>query len=140
MALTMSQGAFGEALGASKRTAQRWDTGRSAPGADALQRLAARLVPVNRELAVEVAEAAGQTLASLGLEAAPAPTAAPVSALPPVSTRDRVDLVVLAAVEGGGLLPSAVRPALHAAVKRARELGLSIDAIEEALKPRTRGG
>jgi transcriptional regulator with XRE-family HTH domain len=142
MALKMSQGEFGSALGSSKRTASRWDAGKSTPGPDALARLAALLVPVDRALAGEVAGEAGQTLASLGLEppapaAPPAPSPVP-SGPPPVSPRERVDLVILAAVEGSGLLPSAVRPVLQAAVKRARELGLSLDAIDEALKAKPR--
>jgi transcriptional regulator with XRE-family HTH domain len=137
MALKMSQAQFGAALGSSKRTASRWDTGRSTPVPEALQRLAALLAPAHRGLADEVAGAMGQTLVSLGLETQ-APAAAAGAA--PVSQRDRVDLVVLAAVEGSGLLPSAVRAVLHAAVKRARELGLSIDAIDDALKPGPRAG
>jgi hypothetical protein len=46
-----------------------------------------------------------------------------------------VDLVVLAAVEETGVLPATVRPLLYRALQRARELGLTLDALEAGLRP-----
>jgi transcriptional regulator with XRE-family HTH domain len=135
-ALHMSQREFGEALGASHRSASRWDAGRATPGAAQLTRLARRVYEVNRDLAVEVAEATRNTLVGLGIEAAPVPVPVvshPVEPAP--SPKERVDLVVLAVVERGALLPSVVRPLLRAAVRRARELGLTLDALEAGLRP-----
>src|SRR5580698_6103264 len=70
-ALSMSQREFGYAVGSSHRTAARWDAGRSVPSVHNLQVLARLLYPEHRELAAEVADAADETLESLGLEAPP---------------------------------------------------------------------
>src|SRR5450631_3906080 len=72
-ALGMSQRQFGPALGASHRTASRWDTRRSSPSEGQLRRLAELLVPVDRALAEEAAAHVHETLEELGLVAAPAP-------------------------------------------------------------------
>ncbi len=40
-----------------------------------------------------------------------------------------------AAADSMGLPPKAVREALHAAFRRARELGLSLQEVEDALSP-----
>ncbi|HEY6458676.1 MAG TPA: helix-turn-helix transcriptional regulator, partial [Polyangiaceae bacterium] len=54
-ALTMTQHDFGYAIGASHRTATRWDAGRSVPAVHHLVALARLLFPVSRTLAEEVA-------------------------------------------------------------------------------------
>lgn len=123
----MSQREFGYAVGSSHRTAARWDAGRSSPGVDNLLALARLLYPENRELASEVADAADETLASLGLEAPP-----PSMAHRP---EDLVDVVVLAAVEQTGAPVAAARGLVHAVFKRAGEIGLSVEAVEKALRP-----
>jgi DNA-binding transcriptional regulator YiaG len=121
--LNMSQREFGPALGASHRTASRWDTGASTPLSGELARLAAVLVPVDRDLAEEAAAHAGDTLEGLGL-------------VPPrVTTPDLVDAVVCAGADVGDVSPRALRPVLHAAFKRARALGLSFEDVETALAP-----
>lgn len=95
--------------------------------------------PVDRELAAEMAEAAGTTLEALGLvpaRAAPAP--APASAADELRASARaekiVDSVVCAASEAMDVLPRAIRPALLAAFTRTRELGLSVESVEQALR------
>src|SRR5579859_6779728 len=86
-ALRMSQETFGYAVGASHRSAVRWDARQAQPGDHHLKKLAALLYPVDRALAAEVADACDETLVELGLEAPPPPPAppAPPPAPPPPS-------------------------------------------------------
>lgn len=124
--LGMSQQTFGMAIGSSHRSAVRWDAGASRPGDDELCNLARLLYPHDRSLAAEVADAARETLVSLEIEAPPDPMKANVNL---------VDLLVLTAVEQSGSLPAAVRPWLHAVMKRGIDLGLTMEAAEQALRP-----
>jgi DNA-binding XRE family transcriptional regulator len=136
--LGMTQNEFGSALGASHRTAVRWDAGQSSPGEHELRTLARLLHPHDRSLAIEVAQHLGETLETLGLETPPPPPApAPPQPPHPPPTRpeDLVDIVVCAAVEVTGSMPSALRPVLYAVFKRAREVGLTVQAAENALRP-----
>src|SRR5258708_25504826 len=81
--LAMTQAQFGEAVGASHRSAVRWDAGQATPAVHQLCSLARLLYPRNRALAAEGADAAdGETLESLGLEA-PAPPLPPPPPPPP---------------------------------------------------------
>jgi len=137
--LSLSQSEFGYAVGASHRTAVRWDAGQSTPAPHHLAKLAALLYGKNRELAQEVAVAADRTLEDLGLEK-PAPPAGPR-----FRPEDRAELLVLVAVEESGSAPATVRPWLHAVFARAMELGLTVQEAEAALRahaakapPRTR--
>jgi len=129
----MSQREFGYAVGSSHRTAVRWDAGRASPTVHNLQVLARLLYPEDRELASEVANAADETLESLGLEA-PKPPASPPPPAAQHRAEDLVDIVVLAAVEQGAPVGTA-RRLLHAVFKRAAEIGLSVEAAEKALRP-----
>ena len=139
--LGMSQREFGPALFLSHRTASRWDTGRSVPVASTLRHLAALLVPVDLALAQEVAAHANETLEELGLVApAPPPEAPRPPPRPPVTADDLVDAVLCAVAEASDVSPRALRPVLHAAFKRARELGLTVDEVEAALAPANKGG
>lgn len=141
--LGMTQRSFGEAVGASHRTAARWDAGSSTPGEHHLHTLARLLLPLDRSLAVEVADAAGETLEGLGLEVPPAPPPPPQPASPPspvVRAEDLVDVLVLTAVEQSGSTPSAVRPWLHAVMKRGAELRLTMEDAERALRPAPSAG
>jgi hypothetical protein len=127
-----------EVAGVSKRTAQGWFTGRSNPMPGALEAIARRVHPIDRALASELAVTAGTTLLALGLESPPAAPAAPAPVAkeaPPSPPSDlMVDSVVCAAAEAIAVMPHAVRPALLAAFTRARLLGLSLEAVEGALK------
>jgi hypothetical protein len=131
----MTQNEFGSALGASHRTAVRWDAGQSSPGAHELRTLAGLLHPHDRLLAVEVAQHLGETLETLGLETPLPPPAPAPPQPPPTRPEDLVDIVVCAAVEVTGSMPSALRPVLYAVFKRAREVGLTVQAAENALRP-----
>jgi transcriptional regulator with XRE-family HTH domain len=139
--LGMTQAEFGSAVGGSHRSAVRWDAAQATPGVDQLHRLARLLHSRDRALAAEVAEAAGETLESLGLEAPPAPApATPAASLPPAPAagprpEDLVDILVLVAFERIGSPPNVVRPLLHAVFKRALDVGLTVEAAEKALRP-----
>jgi len=140
--LGMTQRVFGEAVGASHRTAVRWDAGQATPGEHELHRLARLLHPVDRALAEEVAHAVDETLVGLGLEApAPSPpaAAAPSPPAPLARAEDLVDVLVLTAVEQSGSPPASVRTWLHAVMKRGAELRLTMEDAERALRP-ARGG
>lgn len=138
-ALSMTQREFGDAVGSSHRTAVRWDAGRATPASHHLVAMARLLYPVSRSLAEEAANHAGHTLQTLGIEAPPPPPPPPLPPPPPpppvLRAADLVDVVVLAAVEATASAPSVVRPWLHAVFKRAREVGLSVEAAEKALAP-----
>jgi transcriptional regulator with XRE-family HTH domain len=135
--LGMSQREFGPALLLSHRTASRWDTGRAVPDAGTLRHLATLLVPVDLALAQEVAAHANETLEELGL-VAPAPP--PQAPRPPVTAHDLVDAVLCAGAEASDASPRALRPVLHAAFRRARELGLTVDEVEAALASANKDG
>jgi hypothetical protein len=125
MALGLTQARFGALLGVSARTGHRWAVGKSVMTEFDLRRLAGHLVKVDRALAKEVANAGRTTLEDLGL-------VEPVK--PFVPSADHVaDSVVCVAAETMGVTPGAVRVALAAAFTRAREVGLSVEAMEKAL-------
>ena len=127
--LGLSHRKFGKALGASERTAARWAAGHSSLSVTRLCELAALVYPHDVALASAIAEAASETLPSLGLAVAP-------SASPPLAAHLAADLVVYAAADAAGAPPRAARAALLAAFARARELGLSVDEVEKALAAR----
>ncbi len=136
--LGMSQGDLGVALGASRRTGQRWERGQSMPDGEHLALLAQRVHPHAPELATRIAATMGKTLADLGLEKAAAPASPPqTSAAPAPPPRPDplhiVDTVVCAAAEAIGAMPDSVRPVLRAAFHRARLAGLSVAEVDDAL-------
>jgi DNA-binding transcriptional regulator YiaG len=139
-ALHMTQKDFGIAIGASQRTAARWAARQSSPAEHHLRTLAGLLYPVDRTLAAEVADFIDESLVSLGLETPPPPPAPPPAPPPPlppqpppVRAEDLVDVLVLSAVERTGAAPAPMRALLHAVFKRAREVGLTVEAAEKAL-------
>ena len=145
--LLLSQLALAEALGASRRTGQRWDAAQAYPNYGQLETLARLVHPKDPGFAAEIANGLGTTLVELGLEPAPSPPVqAPSAQLPRTSSEQRrghiVDSVVCAAAEAMNVLPGAIRPALLAAFTRASDLGLDIDAVVEGLagKAQTKGG
>jgi hypothetical protein len=129
-ALDMSQGELGALLGVSRRTVSRW----VAAGDPLLLpsqavTLVRALHPRDRALAERVAVQHGLSLEGLGLVAnapSPVPAATPVAHL--------VDTVVCAAAEVLDASPRAVRPAILAAFERARAVGLTMAAAEDALR------
>jgi DNA-binding XRE family transcriptional regulator len=149
--LGMSQGELGELLGSSRRSGQRWDGGRSSPTPKQLHALSALVHPKDPELAAQIAMAGGSTLEQLGIVPPPPPPAplarpippprppppvsAPAPAPPPSPPppEDVVDAVVCAAAEAIDVMPRTIRPALLAAFRRARRLGLDVATVERAL-------
>jgi DNA-binding XRE family transcriptional regulator len=135
MALGISQGQIGEALGVSRRTISRWYRRNPNPSMAQLCTLARLVHPRDAALAAEIAWTASETLESLGLVVPPPP--APVLAepsSPPLPTAHLVDSVVCAASEALGVAPSAtVRVALLSALRRARELRLGLAEVEGVL-------
>jgi transcriptional regulator with XRE-family HTH domain len=123
-ALGTTQEALGKRLGVSRRTAQRW--GASGIPSYELTDLARLVLPRDRALAVKIAAAAGTTLDAAGIEPPPPPPAPPPDGV--------VDAVVCAAAEAMEMMPKEVRPGLHAAFARAKEIGLTVDVIERALR------
>jgi hypothetical protein len=120
-ALGKSHGEFGPLLGSSRRTAERWAVGASLPIDDQFVKLAALVHRVDPVLAAAIATALDASLESLGI------------ANQSGAHVDRVDLVVHAAAEAMDVSPRLARVGLHAALARARQLGLDAAAVEAAL-------
>ncbi len=121
-ALGLSQATLGELLGWSRRTIQRYDRSGQWP-TPSVSRLAEAVHSADPALAAELAEAAGTTLEKLGLVKESA-------AVPPAYL---TEAVVCAAAEALNVPPPGVRPALLAAFRRAREIGLRVEHVEAAL-------
>jgi DNA-binding XRE family transcriptional regulator len=133
-ALQMNQEEFANHIGSSKRTVQRWETHRAKPVSSELATIAAKVHPVDANVAAEIAEHLGQTLEGLGIVAPPPPPGPPPPPPPPPMPRHlAVDAVVCVASEELGVMASAIRGALRVAFRRARELGLSYEEVERAL-------
>lgn len=116
-AMGMTQEQLGRAIGISRRTALRWTASGTQPYAfPALARL---VQSRDAALAAEIAATAGITLETPGTLPKDAPAL--------------VDSVVCAAADAMGATPGDVRPALHAALRRAREMGLAADTVERVL-------
>jgi DNA-binding XRE family transcriptional regulator len=130
-----SQGDLGERLGASRRTGQRWERGQAHPTGPQLHELARLVHPKNAALAAELAAACGTTVQALGLVPPPAPAAPPptVPGVPLASVQ--VDSLVLTAADAMDTTSRVVRPVLYAAFARARQLRLTVEQVEEILRP-----
>jgi transcriptional regulator with XRE-family HTH domain len=120
----LSQEELGRAIGISRRTAVRW-TARGTPP-HAFPDLARMVQPHDPDLAAEIAAVAGITLED--------PSALPEGA------SAFVDSIVCAAADAISVTPAAIRPALLAALVRAREMQISLFVLErvlaEALAPK----
>jgi len=127
VALGLNQKELAAQLGVSSKTIGRWMKSGTMLASYQARRLVDLLAPVDRDLAARVAATQGETLATLGLETPAQPTH-DVAVLPLA-----VDAVVCAAAEALDLSPRAVRPALVAAVRRAREAGVTMEQVEAAL-------
>ncbi len=130
----LSQEKLGEALGVSRRTVIRWAT-RSVPSESQLTKLAGLVHPFDEGLASELAVAAGKRLPELGLApATPPEPSRPEDALPLAELT--VDSIVHAAASAASASPQAARAAVLAALERAATLGMTADALREALRAR----
>jgi hypothetical protein len=160
-AMGETQAGLGEALGVARRTAQRW--AQSGVPSYYMPDLAKLVHPHDADLAAEIAAAVGTTLEALGLvvpaaapalESAPVPQPAVASAMASAAVASEgtraavasasgpapampdavVDAVVCAAAEVMNLPPREVRAGLHAAFASAKEIGLTVDVVERALR------
>jgi transcriptional regulator with XRE-family HTH domain len=130
MALGLTQEDFGNIVGRTKRTVQRWEDGGAVLVASEGETLARALISVRPDLAEKIAEAIDTTLDALGL--------APTVDASGLVTPGPVDAIVRAAADAMGVTPDVVRPAVAAAFERARELGLDVEAVARALGERGR--
>lgn len=126
-ALGLSQREFGELLESSQRTVQRWSAGRAEPYHHQLVKLAAAVYGRNPDLAHRLASSMGQTLESLGVVMATQPAASPIPSL-------LVEAVVSAAAEALDVSPRVARPAVLAAMERAKAASLSVDNLLAVLR------
>jgi transcriptional regulator with XRE-family HTH domain len=142
MALGLTQKELGERLGASVRTANRWEGGQAHPDLRQIAELARAVFPKDAALAEGLARECGTTLVDLGLTTAPSAAAAPPArAFPPVGLV--IDSVLLAAIDAAARHdePSLSERAiivgvLRAAFARARGLGLTLAEVDDALSAR----
>lgn len=123
--------------GESLRTLQRHHGISGGPG---MTKLILAAHAKNPDLARRLAVNRGYDLHSLGIAPPPAPPSpqpAPVDARPPVERhRQDAESVLLAAAHAANLPPEAVRPAVAAALARARDLGASpTDLATQLAKP-----
>ncbi len=126
--LDMTQEELARVLRTSRRSIIRWKR-EEADGAPVERWIdvAHALYPHSRVAAEHVATTIGETLVSLGLEAAP-----------PVPPRTPADLVVLTGAEAADASPHAIRRALLAALDHAAAIGMSRDDLRAALRGVTR--
>jgi hypothetical protein len=122
-----------EHLRISRRTMSRWIAGGYTNMTPGNWVTLARLVyPNDRALAATLAGVAGGTLEGLGIASPPPPAPSPPPT-PSVTQADLADLVVHAAAEAANLPPQAVRPIIASALDKAAALGLSVEAMREAM-------
>jgi hypothetical protein len=150
LALGLPHREFGPLLRSSQRTAERWATKRSQPTRSQLLELTRHVHARDPALAAALAAALGGSLEELGIVPPPQPAppappivspspAPPPPALPPppppppVPPEALAEFVVCATADALDLVPRVIRPALRAAFVRARDLGLDVAAIAEAL-------
>jgi len=140
-ALSLNHQELAELVGSSKRTVERWSAGHGGPYPDHITRLAAAVYPHDADIARRLASFLGQSLESLGIVKPPPPAPPPLP--PPVVSPPApspltpllVESVVAAAAEALDVSPRAVRPAVLAAVDRAKAAGLSVDEMLAVLRP-----
>jgi DNA-binding XRE family transcriptional regulator len=131
-ALQLNQADLAVLVGSSQRTVQRWETARTTPAPWHIQRLAEAVRALEPALASDLDKWAPPDPARTSKSLEPPPPAPPPATPTPVL----VEAIVCAAAEAIGIAPQAVRPALIAAFARARDLGLTPDAIVGTLAPR----
>jgi hypothetical protein len=141
LTLLLNQKKLGELTGSSQRTVQRWYAGRSSPYPHHITKLVFAVHPRDPDLARRLAATMGQTLESLGVVAPPAPAPAPVAPPPEPSPflPLLVESVVSAAAEALDVSPRVARPAVLAAVERAKAAGLTVDDLLAVLRPAAPG-
>ena len=143
MATGWTQKELADIAGVSLRTVSRWATGGSAPGITEWRKLAVKVFAEDPALAAELATAGGATLEALGVvmprPRQPVQDPPPPPAPPPLPASLLIEAVVCAAAEELDASPRAVRGSLRAAFRRAREMRLTVEAMDDALSaPKTK--
>jgi len=133
--LLFNQRKLADAVGSSLRTVQRWSSGRAAPLAMNVRKLAVVVYPHDPVLASKLAALVQESVESLGL-VPPHPLAMPP---PPPSLPANVlaalaEAVVAAAAEAMDAPPRVARPVVLAAAERAQSAGVTIDDLVRALR------
>jgi hypothetical protein len=126
MALALTQEELGELLGRTKRTIQRWQESGFDPTANQAETLARALQPVRPDLAEKVLELGRKAAIAAGI----APPARP-------ATAEVIDAILRAAADAAGTSPEAIRPAITAALLKAVEVGVELEALVAGLKSAT---
>jgi transcriptional regulator with XRE-family HTH domain len=126
-ALNLTQVELARLIGVSRSTGQRLDAGRASLSQAQYFQLAKAVYPRDAALAAQLASRGGTTLEALGL-------VPPVTPTPATSPAQLAESVLCAAAEAMDLSPRLVRVGLLAAMARARELGVSNEVIEAALR------
>jgi hypothetical protein len=125
-ALRMLQNQLAEFLGVSDRTMRRWTVGGTHLISSTLATLVEAVHPKDPVLAGRIAAYHGQTLAEMGL------------GLPP--EQQVAYAIVRAAADVVGVSPSAMRPALAAALERAKAEGLTIEGAHALIAASSKSG
>ena len=139
--LGLNREGLGKLLGSSKRTVARWEVGESTIYGPQLFDLARAVHPQNAALAEELGLAGGATLEKLGIVPPPAPPAPPADPppappVPAIPGHVLVDAIVCAAADALKAVPETVRASVLAAFRRARELQMTVEDVENALTKR----
>ena len=140
--LSMSGVELAKALNVSKRTIIRWNKSDASMSPAHFGELAQRVHARDPALAERLHACAARWLERHRLPPpAPLPVPAPAPAPPPpqADPAARAESVVYAACEAADASPRAMKPALFAALQRARALGLSLDDLLDALAPQAKG-
>jgi transcriptional regulator with XRE-family HTH domain len=127
-ALGMSQRELAEHLGSSQRTGSRWVAHQSRPSESQFERLAREVYPRDPDLARLLARAAGTNIEAL----IPRPVVVSPPPKPPPTVFD-ADAIVCAAADAMNVAPSLVRPAVNAAIARAKAMGIALEDVASFL-------
>jgi len=123
--LNVSQKELAERLDVSAKTISRWCARNPVLGAGMVTNLCAVANPTAPSLAIKIATTYGYDLAQLGVTSS---AAAKLGSNHPEGERLLADALVCAAADVADVSPRVMRPALAAALARARDLGLTIDS------------
>jgi hypothetical protein len=125
-----------KALGVSRRTITRWQTRRTGVSEFAFGVLAPFVHPKDPALAATMWAIASEFHARFGLPPLPPLPGKPASpAESKGASAGPIEGVLFAACDAADVAPRVARLALLAAVRRAKELGLTMDDVERGLAP-----
>jgi hypothetical protein len=130
LATSLPHPLLAQELQTSTRTLSRWKCGESTPSKAQLVELARLAYPKDAPLAREIVEHVGESLESAGIAASPP---GPLLAAQP---EHLVDGIVCVAADAMSVTPAEVRPALVAALRRMRDVGLALDVVVDCLARR----